>query len=698
MNAAEGATLTDAVATLAKASAGRPFPEDAVEILGGWGRITQDAASLAGQPTLPLLVQLAARDAGDVPDEHSAAALLAVAKSVMATPQPAFLRESLDALIGAKGAIRVTGGLLAANLPAVVDAFLSGTQRHQAADLAAADALEVLTSLTVSGYGSHFGLLALLDRFVDPVVLPMARAAIRSVSIAVDVWPEADSLAARIRALAGMDPKDAADSELAGAAEPDATWALAMIAILRALRARTIRDMVPHLDDAYRFLNVSATTHDRTDALVMCQVIAVLRDLVAAVIEETPMKALESAALSASAIEDLRARILSFAADTTGLDHWYGDRKKAVLAAWAGVMEDLDRLRVEFTKDAFYQAEVIIGDLLNVYLHSRSFESHYREADVSGVQMLVQPLIESGFASKAGHLSNLEQHAAMLEDRIAKEPDERLEEQLIAARQIVAAARRAARGDDSPGKAPGGASPSPLPGLLSQFVVPGSADDALIRKISPDTLAALAVGLEHIDSGRAHLSMIQREVFDEIRAKLAESADYKGSVIPVVDEVLRLILNFVVSRTAGESGHYPYLFDPKALEDAIQEDLYNYLVAILGARAEYEVSHVGGGRVDLRLKFAEFAIHIEMKVDDTQVPMGDKAAYLKQAATYQGNDIRIGFLIVLRHKAFLKGPPPHLKSLMQHTAFDIPNDPEPRHIVTVALPGSRTRPSESTVR
>jgi hypothetical protein len=211
-------------------------------------------------------------------------------------------------------------------------------------------------------------------------------------------------------------------------------------------------------------------------------------------------------------------------------------------------------------------------------------------------------------------------------------------------------------------------------------------------------LAALAVGLEHVDAGRAHLNMVQREVYDDIRNKLKECPDYKGGVIPVVDEVLRLILNFVVSRTAGESGHYPYLFDPTAVENAIQEDLYNYLVAILGARAEYEVSHVGGGRVDLRLKFAEFAIPIEMKVDDTRVPMSDKAAYLKQAATYQGNDIRIGFLIALRHKAFPKGPPPHLKSLMQHTAFDIPSDPDPRHIVTVAVPGSRTKPSDSTAK
>ncbi|MFE5790892.1 hypothetical protein [Rhodococcus erythropolis] len=52
------------------------------------------------------------------------------------------------------------------------------------------------------------------------------------------------------------------------------------------------------------------------------------------------------------------------------------------------------------------------------------------------------------------------------------------------------------------------------------------------------------------------------------------------------------------------------------------------------------------------MKFDGFALHIEMKVDSTKVPMADKVAYLSQAAAYQVTDIRIGFLVALRHKAF----------------------------------------------
>ncbi len=58
--------------------------------------------------------------------------------------------------------------------------------------------------------------------------------------------------------------------------------------------------------------------------------------------------------------------------------------------------------------------------------------------------------------------------------------------------------------------------------------------------------------------------------------------------------------------------------------------------------------------------------------------MEDKTAYLKQAVAYQVADLRIGFLVALRHKVFdSTGPPPHLSSLIGHTTFEIENDSVP---------------------
>ena len=131
--------------------------------------------------------------------------------------------------------------------------------------------------------------------------------------------------------------------------------------------------------------------------------------------------------------------------------------------------------------------------------------------------------------------------------RLETEPDEALEERRDAARQIIEIARRVAKGDESSGKGESGAQRAPLPSSLSRFVQPGSADEAKLQSISPAVLDAIAEGVDHLGAGRRHLNIVQREVLDDIRAKVAACPDYKGEVAPVVDEVLLLILNFVAA-------------------------------------------------------------------------------------------------------------------------------------------------------
>jgi hypothetical protein len=209
-------------------------------------------------------------------------------------------------------------------------------------------------------------------------------------------------------------------------------------------------------------------------------------------------------------------------------------------------------------------------------------------------------------------------------------------------------------------------------------------------------LKGLARAVDGATIGKRSLNLIELDVYSTIRAALSSSPDYSGLAAAAVDELLRLVIRFVTTRANAQSNFQPYLFDPDANEDAIHRDLYDYLSSSeLGSITEFEVQHIGGGRIDLRVKFDEFAIHIELKVDSTKTPMEDKTAYLKQAVAYQVADLRIGFLVALRHKVFdLTGPPPHLSSLIGHTTFEIENDSVPRHIVTVQVPGSRTRPSQ----
>lgn len=690
-----GGSLVDAVLTMAKGSAGKSLRTTSVADLGGWTRLATEAPTLAGTSALPIVSNLAARDA-ESGDADAAAALEALADAILATTQPALLRDSLEPLLASAVAIQVTGDRLATGLAPIASAFLGREDRNAATDLLSADALEALTRLVAAGHGSHFALLALLEKFKKPTAAPMARAVIRSVSTAMDVWPAADQLIGVVRAVGGLDAVDGGDAALAADVESDAAWVLAMAALLAALRAATVADMSPHLDDAARYVEVAATSHARPDATPMLGIINALRQLVAGILASDPISAMAGEPLSAATLGGIHDQVLRFSIDSSGLDHWFGDSKAATLRAWAHLADDLDEMRAQLGKDGFYQAEVVINGLLNVYVSSRAFRVGNRDADIAGVQDLIQPVIEVGFASNSSHLSNLEEYIAELTDAATTSDDEGVRDRLDAARRILKAARRVARGGETPGKADGGARSAPLPPLIAKLVPPGSPDEELLEQISPGTLAVIEEQLDHVAAARRHLNLVQTELLDDLRGALASSPDYNDDVIPVLDEILVLIINFVASRTGGQSNHYKYLFDPSANENAIHEDLYDYLVGNLGNRAEYEVSHVGGGRVDIRLKFDKFALHIEMKVDSTQLPMDDRTAYLKQAATYQGNDIRIGFLVALRHKAFdLTGPPPHIKALITHTAFSIAGDPVPRQMVLVAVPGSRTAPSES---
>lgn len=690
-----GGSLVEAVWAMAWANGGKPFANTAVAELGGWARLATEGATLAGGPALPIVSNLAARDA-EPGDTDAAAALQAIADAILRTHQPALFKDSVDPILASAVATEATGERLAAGLEPLASAFLMREDREAIPDLLSADALEALTRLVTAGYGSRFAFLALLEKFRSPTVAPMARAVIRSVSTAIDVWPAATPLIGVVRAVGGLDPVDGADTALAADVESDAAWVLAMAALVAALRASTLTDMSPHLDEAARYFEVAAHTYQRPDAHPMLTIINALRDLLSGIISGDPMSALAGEPLSAGSLLDLQDQARKFAVDSSALDHWFGDSKASTLRAWAQLAADLDGMRHQFGKDGFFQAEIVINGLLNVYLSSRTFRVGGRDAEIVGVQDLIQPVIEGGFASNASHLCNLEEYETQLTDAAASSSDEGLHERLNATRSILQAARRVAKGGETPGKVVGGALPAPLPLLIGRLVPPGSPDAELIGRFTPTTLAVIEQHLDHVASARHHLNLVQTELFDDLRNKLARSPDYEGKVITVLDETLILIINFVASRTRAQPSHHKYLFDPTANESAIHDDLYNYLVGNLGERAEYEVSEVGGGRVDIRLKFDTFALHIEMKVDRTQLPMEDRTAYLKQAATYQGNDIRIGFLVMLRHNAFdSTGPPPHIKELITHTALQITADPVPRHVILVAIPGSRVSPSQS---
>ena len=242
-----GGSLIDAVLAMAQASAGKPFPPTAVADLGGWARLADRSRNPCRDPGPSHRRRTSPPGTPNSATRTQLPRSNAVADAVLATDQPTLLKDSVDPLLASAVATRVTGDKLAAGLQPLASAFLTRQDRGAVPDLLSADALESLTRLVAAGHGSHFALLALLEKFRRPTVAPMARAVIRSVSTAVDIWPAADQLVGVVRAVGGLDPVDGGDATLAADVESDAAWVLAMAALLAALRASTLTDMGPHL-------------------------------------------------------------------------------------------------------------------------------------------------------------------------------------------------------------------------------------------------------------------------------------------------------------------------------------------------------------------------------------------------------------------------------------------------------------------
>ncbi|WP_345584424.1 hypothetical protein, partial [Tessaracoccus lubricantis] len=422
-------SLIEAVLAMAQASGGKAFPDTAVADLGGWARLATEAATLAGTPVLPIVSNLAARDA-ELGDAEAAAALEVIADAILATDQPTLLKDSVEPLLASAVATQVTGAKLAAGLEPLASAFLTRQDRDAVPDLLSADALEALTRLVAAGHGSHFALMALLEKFKKPTAVPMARAVIRCVSTAVDIWPAADQLVGVVRVVGGLEPVEGGDTSLAAEVESDAAWALAMAGLVAALRASTLTEMSPHLEEAARYFAIAATAYQRPDARPMLAIINALRELVAGILASDPTAAMAGEPLSPDVLGGIQEQVHRFSVNSSGLDHWFGDSKVSTLRAWAHLAADLDEMRNQLGKDGFYQAEVVINDLLNVYLSSRAFRVGGRDADIAGVQDLIQPVIEGGFASNSSHLCNLEEYTAQLIDAATTSEDEGLRERL----------------------------------------------------------------------------------------------------------------------------------------------------------------------------------------------------------------------------------------------------------------------------
>jgi hypothetical protein len=112
----------------------------------------------------------------------------------------------------------------------------------------------------------------------------------------------------------------------------------------------------------------------------------------------------------------------------------------------------------------------------------------------------------------------------------------------------------------------------------------------------------------------------------------------------------------------------------------------------IGYLIHTEVRDIGGGRIDVAAFFERFTLVCELKREYSDISVEGQRRHLLQAATYQGSDVQLGFLLVLDLRE-RTGPPPHLRANVHVVVIGDDALGGPRYVVMLAIPGNRTSPS-----
>lgn len=627
--------------------------------------LAAELPSLAGDARLPAVADTLC-DAADT-SGIDPAVLNGLCQAVLMTDSPALFGDAIARLLASAAVLGGNGAQLATALLTQGSSPAQDATARQV--LRAADALAAATELRVRGFAARFDLFALLDGISGPYTRAWSTATSRAILACAEAWTDGAELAPALKRLTGIAPPTTFHSGPAipePEQESDFALVLARVELLAALREQDRDRAVDHLDHAERYLVPALTEDDRPDIEVLHSVVILLRQLM-----------LDATIADGTVLDTLQAAVTEHRWLDPGVAHWVGNRVAASHAAWARLTQQLQQAHARLGEPSWYHAAAVIDDIVDLYRTTRSVRAFRHEADDRAVRDVIAPVIESGFAAQASLLRHLNDHVEYLQrradDNVATEQD--LADLPVARELAEAVAEQTQRGD---------ANPKPSPGEGDDIRSPASPAERLAVEISRRTdVARFSTG-----------SIVADTVLETIRAGLTDSDDYvtREDVAAAADLVAMLVVSFVYDRERATSATRPYLFDQNAIEEHLASDLQDYLVGCgqLGS-VRTEVRRVGGGRVDIEFAFSGFNLYIELKADSTAVALGDKGAYLRQTASYQSTDVRVGFLLVLK---ILKP-----KTVATHLTDNVEvvtvldTNGQARHVVALTLSGGRTTPS-----
>jgi hypothetical protein len=640
-----------------------------IEDLGSWPEISGLLTSLADDPVFPVATGLLI-DALDVPDDHTGTDLadarrlasMALADAVLGSRSPAIFMDCAQPMLRSPGFLTHAGRHLARS---VLDQAATPPTAAPPPDvLRAADALVIAAQMRLADWADRWDLFALLADISGPAPATYARAVARAIVSCIETWPEALSLLPALRRLAGLD-KPA--SGHAGPATPDDGQqsdfglALARIAIMQALRAADAPAALASLDEAVTLLASALADDDRLDIAITADIVALLHDL-----------------LTAGRIHDqaLLNRLANNIAGHRHLEpqqtHWIADRTAASHAAWSKLATQIAAAHQHLAEPSWYSVPATIDNIIDLYRTSRSTRAYRRAEDDTAVRDIIAPTLEAGFAANAALLRHLQDHVDHLRGAVDQGTATSQQAADLPTAILMRDAAMTLLGATGATSAETTATAEPGP--------------------SADRVAASAQVMRQA-SRLTTGNMLADTLLERARDGFAASPDYEGDVQIAADFVTHLLIVFIFSRTALGEKEAPYLYDAKANEAMLARDLQDFVAASgqLG-NVRTEVRHIAGGRTDMEFSFPGFNLYVELKVDSTKTPLGDKKAYLGQSAAYQVADKRIGFLLVLRLLPTRRQLAPWLGDAMEVVTVQA-GSVESRHVAAIALAGARTKPS-----
>lgn len=359
---------------------------------------------------------------------------------------------------------------------------------------------------------------------------------------------------------------------------------------------------------------------------------------------------------------------------------------------WAALASTLRQSAEPLKRPSWLNPAQTLAQVLRAYRASRSLTT---VACTTGLEVIVEPVVEGAFIRREGLLAHLEDFASLGEMNA---------EESQAVEALLATVRTAPdlnESRDDMGKAL-----EVAPDLVRELGVASGAYIASLAREHPDLLGMLELAARQRRAAELQVvDPVVERLLERTAVGLQGCPDLETAAGYEFQQVLVLIFRFLSDRadigkqTGGEI--VKYLFEPadgkQFTEDYLQRDLGQFLKGSpLRPHVRYEERDIAGGRADLTVKPNAHRFSIEIKRERTDAsPEAIRSSYAGQASAYTAADVPLAALLVLDLTPHPNGAPGVFDSVWVDRV-SVPGGTD-RFVVVGVVRGNRKPPSATRV-